>query len=215
MKTMTKQTATLIGAVAIAAIVLLGFMFGIVPLRNAAAADVETKESYATSNRVLQARVTRLEKEEQHKGELEAQVTLLAQQIPSTADLASATRVIVAALGPNTKITSATPTIPPVPFVAQPQLDSTIVELSMPQGPKAQTPSPDGGAGEPALQGLNEVPLLITADASSVDAAFRFLDNLNNGPRLLAIRSTSVKSKSGTDVSVTVQAVAFLHPRNS
>ncbi len=213
---MNKQTTTLAGTVAIIAIIAATVLLGVLPQMRAASAAEATEAELAQTNTLLGVQRAALAKQSKDPEGLEKDLGQLREQIPSTADLASATRVIVNALeapdgSAGATLVSITPQVPPVAFTPREQLTRDVGE---PQPPETYgnltTEAPPAGS-------FQEIPLTITATAVDVTAAFRFVDLLNDGPRLLAVhhvqivRNESV-SKGENPVSVVVAGAAYMQP---
>lgn len=218
---MNRQNTIVAGVAAIAVLIVAGLMLAILPQHRAAADARTAKAEIEQSNSLLSAQLAALVKQKRDLDGLNSELGKLRKQIPASADLAGVTRVIVEALkGPgNADVTleSITPQVPAIAFTQREQLTPTI------GAPEAVAPAPSGGveAEAPPEGTFQEIPLAITATAPDVRAAFRFVDRLNNGPRMLGVHHVDIASNataSGGDekansVTVSVIGAAFLQPR--
>ena len=217
---MTKQTTTMAGAVAVIAIIAAAVLLGILPQVQAAATSRSGRTETEQGNELLKVKAIQLAEQSEDLEGLEVEVDELRSQIPDTADLASVTRVIVNALdwpGSEGAVTllSIRPQVPPIEFVPRVQLAPGIGELD------AIQPPPDAPGEEVAGASFQEVPLTITATAGTVADAFKFVDRLNMGPRLLAVARVEIASSETSSselagqqnpVTITVDGSAFLVP---
>lgn len=219
---MNRQNTVVAGIGAIALIIVLGVLFGIMPQREAAQAAKDSETELAQTNSLLNIQLAALRKQKADMSELNAQLSLLRQQIPATANLATVTRVIVRALEPTSgskgaTLVAITPQVPPIAFTQREQLSADI------STPEAVQPAPSGGAsGTPLPAGTFQVvPLAIQATAPDVMSAFRFVDLLNSGPRMLGVHNVTItsaetgggSSDGNTDpVTISVIGAAYLQP---
>lgn len=221
---MTRQNIMLAGVAAIVAIIAGGLMLGVLPQHRAAVEADAKKAELTQSNTLLTVRLAALSKQKSDMDTLTKKIDVLRSQIPATADLASVTRVIVKALqGPggsdDVTLVSITPQVPPVPFTPKEQLTPDIgvaeVPTLAPPASGVPTPVPAGT--------FQEIPLMITATAPNMRAAFRFVDLLNNGPRLLAVHHVDIATGEATPatdggkpsnaITISVVGAAYLKPR--
>lgn len=215
---MNKQTTTLAGVAAVVAIVAATLMLGVLPQWRAASEAKTSQSELTQTNSLLTVQLASLAQQSKDREGLDKELALLRSQVPATADLASVTRVIVNALqAPDgtqgATLVSITPQVPPVAFVPREQLTLEVGEPPVPQL------APPGLTDAEPVTGFQEIPLTITATAVDMRAAFRFVDLLNDGPRLLAVhhvqisQDTSVSgTPAGQPVTISVAGAAYLKP---
>ena len=213
---MTKQTTTLAGGAAMVAIIAAAVMLGVIPQQRAASAAEASEAELVQTNSLLGVQRASLAKYAKDPAGLDKELTHLREQIPATADLASATRVIVNALeapdgSAGATLVSITPQVPPVAFTPREQLTTEVGEPDPPAN------APSGDAEPPPAGSFQEIPLTITATAVDMAAAFRFVDLLNDGPRLLAVHHVQIVSDDASSdatnpVTVMVSGAAYVQP---
>lgn len=221
---MNRQNTMLTGVLAIVVILGLGLVLGVLPQNRAAADARSTTSQVDQTNQQLTAQLASLREQKEDLSGLKRDLGELREQIPTSADLASVTRVIVKALespgrAKGSTLVSITPQVPPIPFVPREQLTADIGL------PEVVPPAPSGGAetGKKVPEGaFQQIPLTITATSPDVRAAFRFVDWLNNGPRLLAVHHVEITTSDATGsdaggdpVTVSVMGAAYLQPSDA
>jgi type II secretory pathway pseudopilin PulG len=212
----TKRTTTLAGVAAVIAIIVATVLLGVLPQIRAASEAKAAEAELAQTNAILATQLGSLDQQSNAIGDLEHEIELLRSQIPGTPDLAGVTRVIVSALtapdgSTSATLSSITPQVPAVAFIPHEQLSRTVGEPEVPAPPVVAEEAP-------AATAFQEIPLNITATAPDMEAAFRFVDLLNDGPRLLAVHHVQLVRTEGRvegaapEVTIAVVGAAYVQP---
>jgi hypothetical protein len=206
---MDKQRLVMVGAgLAIALVVVLGFLFGIQPQLSAASTASEQAASITEANRTSQAALANLEKDYRNLGRFSDQLTELQRSVPPTASmdaltaeldaLAAATGVTISQFTPGEAVAYAppaasAPAASPPPAGTGGSGASTPSPTPTPAAPAAPSAPPaPKTATNPLITGSNfvAIPLKIGIKGTT-DSAIAFLGALQHGQRLVLVTGFS------------------------
>lgn len=222
---MSKGIITLLGAVLCGAILLMGVVFGVVPLLTQALTVAGQSASVAQTNALYETQIAGLEAEQERIDEITASIDQLRQGISAAPELddvfelvaraAEISGVTVETIEAGESIAFAARTTPSTieetaPEAAAPQ-DATTVPTP---APSETTPTGTESAPAPvaeAATGRSQVDFTIRVDAFDMAQAVAFLDALRAGPRLFTNVETLVSS-TGIVLDVDVTGLTYYLP---
>jgi hypothetical protein len=220
---MSKRIVTAIGLIVSLGVIALAVFLVASPLYvQAVAVDAQTA-TVAQSNSVYQAQVDSLHQQKQNIDQINASVTALRSQIPSTGKLddvfevvghaasASGVALTTVTAGDQVVFVARTAATDEQATVPAPAPAPTPAPSSTQAADAPATPAPDAGSGgTAAASGRQQVDFAIQASAVDMAQATAFLDALRAGPRLLSsITASTTQSGEGT-VDIQVSALTYV-----
>lgn len=226
---MSKGIITLLGAVLCGAILLLGVVFGVVPLLMQALTVAGQSAQVAQTNTVYETQIASLEAEQERLDEITASIDSLRQGISSAPELddvfelvaraAEASGVTVetieagesSAFTPRTAPTTVEEAAPEAPAADASAADASPDPAPTPSASVSPATEPTPAPAPEVAAGRSQVDFTIRVDAFDMAQAVAFLDALRAGPRLFTNVDTLVSS-TGIVLDVDVTGLAYYLP---
>lgn len=220
---MSKQLVNLIGAVASAAIILLGVVVFALPLFSSAGATAAAADDVAAQNRTQQTVLDALTAQAADMAALRAEVDELRAEIPEAAHLDDILLLAVDAADDNGGVLTSLIPAATEPFA--PRTEAGAATAPTADGTAEATPEPataDASAGAaaagnaaataPPAHAPEQVPVTVVIEAGDVAAATRALDALRAGPRLVAVTKATVTARPEGGATLTATLLTFHRP---
>lgn len=190
---MPKQLINTVGIVIVIAIVAVGLAFVAVPLGLQALSTLGEVARVQQVNTAQEAQVDRLEEQSAQSAQLDAELTDLQAQIPTTPRIDTVSALISeAAESAGVTVTGITPNAP----------------MAFTGGDAGEAAASIGDrAVDGAVVGHAQIPVQISVIAGDDKAILAFIDELRGGPRLLGDIDATISSRGGADA--TISALAF------
>jgi hypothetical protein len=203
--------------VAMAAVLAGGFLLGVRPSLESAAASEQAREQAAAANQANQSLLNSLAQQNKKIGELTDQVGLLRQSIPATESLgqfidtvreaAAAQGLTVQNVTPGDEVAYAPQgALSPAAGSSTPSSTATPTPTPTPSPSATAAPAPAAGAGaqapvphsDPAITAANFLSIPVTIGvAGPLPSTIAFIHTLQNGPRLFVVNAISGGGSGG------------------
>jgi hypothetical protein len=221
---MSKGIITLLGAILCGAILVLGVVFGVVPLLTQALTVAGQSAQVAQTNALYEAQIAGLEAEQERLDEITASIDALRQGISAAPELDDVFELVARAAeisGVTVETIEAGESTAFAPRTAPTTVEEVVPETSAADAAVVPEPTPSASASTeseptpaPAPQtatGRSQVDFTIRVDAFDMNQAVAFLDALRAGPRLFTNVETLVSS-TGIVLDVDVTGLTYYLP---
>lgn len=228
---MPKQLINIIGIVVCVGILSLAIAVVALPMYLQSVTTGAQTDQVAQTNEIYAVQVEGLRAEEERMPDIEASVTELRTQIPSSNELDDVFELVASAAassnvavqnitagenlpfqlrtGPlalGEEADAPTPVTPTTDDVAETTAENTSEESDSPS-PTPTGPAAEGGVA--AQDPRQQVDFTIAVKATAVADAIAFLDGLRGGPRLLSSIQSIIRP-TGTGYDVSVSALTYV-----